>query len=166
MNLVRAYDGESIAVDQERVVGTTNGMQKTMSQQKGMGSWRVNVLEGKDQHILPPGESHPMLALGLGELDDEQIRALEMAPAAKFLESVDMPSDGRLRESDDLVRVVESRGMTAALDDAEVTGFMDRERPSAIRTVRTTKGPDLTPNGNGGTLMLVVGAAVCLYFFM
>jgi hypothetical protein len=165
VNIVRAYDGEPMAVDQIAVIGTTNGMQKTMSQQTGLGEWRVNVLEGKDPHIRPPGESHPMLALGLGEFDDEQVRALEMAPGARITQSTVMTSDGRTHTSIAEAGRVLNREKTILQDEQAASSFVNRERPAGVNVAGGFKETD-APGGNGGSLMLVVGAAIVLYIMI
>tara|TARA_B100000029_G_scaffold365500_1_gene358814 strand:+ start:1234 stop:2874 length:1641 start_codon:yes stop_codon:yes gene_type:complete len=161
VHVVRAFDGEPLDVSQEVVVGTTNGLQKTMSQQSGMGSWRQNVLEGYDPHVRPPGEIHPMLTLGMGEMDDEQVRALQMAPAAKILGSTEVRGDGIVRTSMGEAGKVDLRAKIDVEDEQAHNSFINRERPGGVEVVQFTESS--YAEGNGGMLMLVIGAAIVLY---
>jgi hypothetical protein len=165
VHVVRAFDGEPLDVTQESVVGTTNGLQKTMSGQKSMGSWRLSVLEGHDPHIRPPGESHPMLTLGVGQFNEEIGAALEMVGAARITGSATLEHDGRIRTTVGDTGKVETREKNKLQDELDTTAFTNRERPAGVKSVRFQE-ISATPGGNGGTLVLVVGAAVCLYLFM
>jgi len=161
VHVVRAFDGEPLDISQEVVIGTTNGLQKTMTQQKGMGSWRQSVLEGNDPHLRPPGESHPMLTLGMGEMDDEQVRALEMAPASRIMGSTEVQGDGIVRTTLGEAGKVDNRAKIDMEDDLAQIGFANRERPAGVEVIQFKESSHV--EGNGGMLMLVVGAAIVLY---
>ena len=80
VKVVRAFDGEEVELKAPAILGSTGSLEKTLNGDKRLLRWKFNTLDGIDPHLNPPGVEHPMLSLGLGELDDEILENIRMAP--------------------------------------------------------------------------------------
>ena len=163
-HLVRAYDGEPVDVLCKDVVGTSNEVEGLLDHDKNLASWKEMTLDGVSSKFLVPGKFHPMLTLGLGEFDDEELAAAGMAPVTK-LPIQDAAEDmmepivtaGGARDK------VDSRAVTDLQDLQEEEQFLYNERATGIETYTVTSTN--SASGSGGMLLVVlaVGIAWSLY---
>ena len=163
-HLVRAYDGEPVDVLCKDVIGTSNEVEGLLDHDKDLASWKEMTLDGVSSKFLVPGKFHPMLTLGLGEFDDEELAAAGMAPVTKLpMETADeditepIVTDGGAQDK------VDARALTDLQDLQQEEQFLYNERPGDIETYTTASSS--SSGGSGGMLMVVlaVGIAWSLY---
>ena len=162
-HVVRAYDGEPIDLPCPDVVGTSNEVEGLLDHDKDLASWKEMTLDGYSSKFLVPGKFHPMLTLGLGEFDDEELQAAGMAPVTKQTMQT-APVDITEPITEGAQDKVDSRAVTDLKDLQQEEQFLYNERPSTI-VAETRTEESSSPGGNGGMLMLVlaVGVAWALY---
>jgi len=87
IEVVRAYDGQVLTEDWAELNPASDAVQGLLNRDKSCGNWRLRVLEGANPTLATPGETRPMLALGLGEMTNESL--------TKLAESLNMKSSNR-----------------------------------------------------------------------
>jgi hypothetical protein len=157
LEVVRAYDGKVLMEDWGEISPASESVQGLLNRDKYCGNWRFRVLEGANPTQVTPGESRPMLTLGLGELSDESLQKVESPEETPIKDRFSAVAEGVEGVAD----VIQSEQISKAdeMEDAlmlgdgryEVHWSTEEDRLSASTT---------SSGGGSGAMLLVVGALV------
>ena len=162
VHVVRAYDGRMFTFAQSQVFGTSSNLNATLNSQKSSKQWRANFLKGIDPMIHPLSETHPFLALGIGEQIDELPREVNMYPSARVM------SDKGSKDFTDSVRAkignVNTTQSQVELRDAleDEAKFYRDKGDFSVETEYPRKSEETSVGGGSGAsvLMILAGAAL------
>ena len=157
VHLVRAYDGVLVDSEQPLVFGATKSIQGLLN--KEFSGWKHRTLGGHNPRLNLPSRKHPMLTLGLGEFDDEELQGVRMAPTTKLqVEQTDTGGFEPVKEFPDAGKSW-SRLETKMADFAENEAYFNRDRPIEYSSELLTQEPSVG-GGSGSALMIVVGLGI------
>ena len=166
VHLVRAFDGEPIDLPQKEVKGSSSAIESSLDHDKELMQWKEDTLDtDKNPKFHPPGSIHPMLALGLGELDDEELRNIEMQPSTvkalpDALEQIASP----INVFDSATDKVAKRDLTHVEDENEqLQNFFDTRGDFKAGLVEVGQNPDTVGGGGSGAMVMLMIGGVVLY---
>ena len=159
VHLVHAYDGSEFDMVQEKIKPASADVQHSLDKQ--FVTWKQEVLGGETESAQTPGESHPFLTLGLGELSGKQVREFEMAPF----------STNTKTETVGLLQPVKSfSGASGKVDTALETQFADEQEDANTFFGLARDGTETkiiyeeiektNTDGNNNLMYLALGIAV------
>jgi hypothetical protein len=154
LEVVRAYDGEVLNQMWEDVNPASTSVQGLLNKDKYCGNWRSRVLEGANPTQVTPGESRPMLSLGLGELPDEDLRTIETPDDRPF----DPQHSGVVEGEEGVVGVERSEDIAVAdqLEEALQTTGSRYDVHWSTEEDRLAESNRGGGGGGSGTMMLVL----------
>ena len=163
VEVVRAFDGEELDLEVNQVLGSSNSIEKTLDHDVKLAKWKTKTLLGIDPHLNPPGTVHPMLTLGLGELDDELLAELKMKPHMRFAEEREtesgpidvVPGAGQIETN------IRKRDAQDELND--IQNF--RNWRTQVVEMKDMTGRHRTAEPNSSAFIWVAGAIVLVAYF-
>jgi hypothetical protein len=135
----------------------SENVQGLLNRDKYCGNWRSRVLEGANPTQVTPGESRPMLTLGLGELSDESLQKVETPEVAQIQDRFSLVAQG----TEGVTDVIKAEKISKAdeMEDALIMGGGRYEAHWSTEEDRLSAG-DASSGGGSGAMLLVVGAVV------
>jgi hypothetical protein len=166
-HVVRAYDGQHMDVSTAEVLGATNKINGLLNQDRSMVKWKLTVLEGGNSKIDLPSRKHPMLTLGLGELDDEQLDTYKMLPQTKVRHDITGSAFEPVYKSDGMAQEVENKKLQFMRDEEQNQMMLTGDRTHELVPVyRASESDGPSIGGGSGPLLLIIGIAVVYTFIM
>jgi len=164
VNVVRAYDGQAFSFKQEQVYGTSSGLDSTLCKQNSTKKWRSDFLKGFNPTLHPLSETHPYLALGIGEQLDELPREATMYPSARA------PDTGQDLSWDDTLKATvgntnvngQKVDMQDYLDDE--ANFYRESAQYSVESAHGLKGSEDSGGGGNGASFLIILAGAAIIF--
>mgnify|MGYP001390303335 CR=1 FL=1 len=165
VEVVRAFDGEDLYFKQSKIFGTSGSLEGSLDHEKKAALWKKYVMEGRNPTLNPLGRSHPMLALGLGELDEET-RESSMMPHSKIktVAPTSFTSGNRITYPGS--GVVDEREKIDLQDQAEdVANYLGIRHDTEIQG-RVLESGETGGGGGGGAGMILMVAGIALFVAM
>ena len=164
VHLVRAYDGELVDIEQPNVVGTSNTIGGLLDHNEKLSDWKEMTLDGYNPKFQLPGKSQPMLTLGLGLYEGEELH--KMAPVTKRPQlearsTIKEPITSTSGASDLVSKRYKINLEDEAQNDAALTGIRANDVTEII--LEKSTGPSIS--GSGGPLMVLLAVGVAWAFF-
>ena len=125
------------------------------------------VQPGVNSKIDLPSQKHPMLTLGLGELDDEQLDTYKMLPQTKVRQDITGSAFEPVYKTDAMAQEVANKKLQFMRDEEENQMMLTGDRTHELVPVYQARGSDEPSIGGGsGPLLLIIGIAVVYTFIM
>ena len=158
IEVVRAYDGQVLNEDWEEVSPASDEVQGLLNRDKYCGNWRSRVMEGANPTQVTPGESRPMLTLGLGEFSSEKLIKIENPETPNDTDTFGAVAHGNEGVAD--VLRVEQIAENDQLEDALRLGDGAYEAHWSTEEDRVAIKSSEKSGGGPGALMLVGGVII------
>ena len=168
VEVVRAFDGETLDLKLEEVVGSSSKIEGLLNHDSKMAEWKFKTLEGQDPHYNAPGTIHPMLALGLGDLDDELLEEVKMKPhmTKKGSPVAKLPRTEPIRVMQGTNNIEDARRKTEAQDALEDIQNQYNSRTEKVVMADMPSSEGAIPGStDGSTFLWIAGAVVILAFY-
>ena len=152
LHVVRAYDGAKVDQPWNSVFPAKDSVQGLLNRDKACGPWKLRVLEGASSTQVTPGQTHPMLTLGLGEATSEELKQIEKP------EVVERKLPTFATTNQDLV--TQNKIKDIRKQDRQEEDLVQFEDPAKVIEYPEERQTSSDFSTSTGTLLLVVGAAV------
>ena len=161
VEVVRAFDGETLDLKLDEVIGSTSKIEGLLNHDSELATWKLKTLDGFDPHYNAPGTVHPMLALGLGEMDDELLQETKKGSTVSG-----PPRTQPIRVMEGANEIEISRRKTDAQDALEDVQNQFKSRTQQVVMVDMPSKDGAIPGSNdGSTFLWIAGAVVILAYY-
>ena len=157
LEVIRAYDGKVLMEEWEEISPASENVQGLLNRDKYCGNWRSRVLEGANPTQVTPGESRPMLVLGLGELSEENLEKVEKPEETPIQDRFAVVAHG----SEGVQDVIKAEQISKA-DEMETALMLGDGRYEVNWSTEEDRldASGGSSGGGPGAMLLVVGAIV------